>query len=358
MRVKNLAVVFLAIATHSISSLAQYSNISSFMTHEQAAVQWDAIAKQDFLNSAARMNRDQAIRMAIGSISSYGALAGSDFRELETFGIQMSRKADAQSFNSFELKSMYNEASRIGLRASTENYSRIAPSLDAGTLGTLLFEYNNKKFNAIGTSSSFYYSDMIRITERAMRNPSPFPGSPYPPVIQPGFPQQPPIIIVPPAPQGPLVVERMIECRSDNSNTRLCGAGLSRTLEKPVLIRQTSQSACIEGTSFRILDNNQVEVSKGCRATFKFKGITEASPSQADVIVGQVITTEMNCESKNLSERTCGPSGPGQVLSIKFRRQNSGAACTKDVSYKIEANQVKVSNGCRATFIVEKIVSL
>lgn len=137
-----------------------------------------------------------------------------------------------------------------------------------------------------------------------------------------------------PAPWPGGTVERL-RCESVGTRTRTCDTpwpGRSR------LVRQLSDSACVEGRSWNARDG-QVTVWGGCRA--EFAPDWQAGPGPG--IPPQAI----RCESSNNRTRTCRTpwSGPSQLV-----RQLSDTACIPGRSWNSRSGEVTVWGGCRGEF--------
>ncbi len=119
-----------------------------------------------------------------------------------------------------------------------------------------------------------------------------------------------------------------ILCESKSGDARRCTPpwrGPSR------LVRQTSNSPCIENTTWNSQDG-LITVWKGCRGEF-----AAASTS----------TGTIRCESTDGRGRTCRTPWQGHS---RLARQLSNAACVEGRSWQSQRGQVYVGNGCRAEF--------
>ena len=127
-------------------------------------------------------------------------------------------------------------------------------------------------------------------------------------------------------PPGPDL--QTIRCESTDGRTRTCltpWGGQSR------LVRQLSNSACLEGRSW--FDSaGRITVTQGCRGEF-----ARAS--------GRRVTVQ--CESHDGRLRTCGSNLMGRAILV---RQLSSARCTENVNFGLRNGSVWVNNGCRGVF--------
>lgn len=124
-----------------------------------------------------------------------------------------------------------------------------------------------------------------------------------------------------------------IRCESDGNRPRSCRTpwqGRSR------LVRQLSDSPCIEGRSWRS-QFGQIYVSNGCRGEF-------ASDAQIQPPVG---SNRIRCESDNNRSRTCRTPWQGRSRLV---RQLSDSPCIEGRSWQSQRGQIHVNGGCRGEF--------
>lgn len=126
-----------------------------------------------------------------------------------------------------------------------------------------------------------------------------------------------------------------VRCESHDGRYNRCtvpGRG------RPQLVRQVSNSPCIEGRSWGA-DRNSVWVSQGCRADFASgRGGWDDSGYGGRVF---------RCESIDNRPREC----PANVRSgVQLIRQLSNAPCIQGRSWGYGRVGIWVSNGCRAEF--------
>ncbi|MFD0739156.1 DUF3011 domain-containing protein [Lysobacter koreensis] len=112
-----------------------------------------------------------------------------------------------------------------------------------------------------------------------------------------------------------------------------------------VMVRQVSNSPCIEGRSWSSQDG-QVTVWKGCRAEFAAAGSIYPEPGYPEP--GFPGGNTVRCESTDNRARTCqvpwwGPS--------RLSRQLSKAECREGYSWQAQRGQMYVDHGCRAEFM-------
>ncbi len=125
-----------------------------------------------------------------------------------------------------------------------------------------------------------------------------------------------------------------VTCESRDGGYRECYTGFRYP---PVLVRQISNSTCIEGRSWGHRPG-AVWVSRGCRGVFDEGGGTGAGGWGSDEVV---------CESRDGRYRECqtGFRGPVQLVE-----QLSSSSCVEGRSWGRTRGGVWVDRGCRGRF--------
>ena len=124
---------------------------------------------------------------------------------------------------------------------------------------------------------------------------------------------------------------RVVRCESSDGRWRLCAMDTRGEIQ---LVRQLSDSACIEGRSWG-RDRAGVWVSQGCRAEFGSMGYGAGA--------GQSI----RCESNDGRYRECSTDVRG---GVRLLRQLSDAGCLEGRTWGVNRGGVWVDEGCRAEF--------
>lgn len=130
---------------------------------------------------------------------------------------------------------------------------------------------------------------------------------------------------------APLYAGREVKCESSDGRGKTCGKDL---YGKADLIRQLSDTPCIEGTSWG-LRGGEIWVDKGCRGVFR---VGESG--------GRYSTT---CGSENGRRQTCAwDSKRGKPVLLEKLSQS---ACTEGRSWGYDKKKgLWVDEGCRARF--------
>jgi hypothetical protein len=126
---------------------------------------------------------------------------------------------------------------------------------------------------------------------------------------------------------------QVVRCESNDGRWRLCAMDTRGNIQ---LVRQLSDSACIEGRSWG-RDPAGVWVSEGCRAEFRSIGYG-SGPG-----VGQSI----RCESSDGRYRQCTADVRG---GARLLRQLSDARCIEGRTWGVNRAGVWVDEGCRGDF--------
>lgn len=124
-----------------------------------------------------------------------------------------------------------------------------------------------------------------------------------------------------------------VTCESREGGYRECYSGFRY---QPVLVRQLSDSSCVEGRSWGHRPGS-IWVSRGCRAVF------EESRGGGGWAGGDSIT----CESRDGRYRECGAGFRGPVQLVE---QLSSSQCVEGSSWGRTRGGVWVDRGCRARF--------
>jgi len=146
---------------------------------------------------------------------------------------------------------------------------------------------------------------------------------------------------------GMVEVQREFECASNNNKNATCRTGLQRT-HQVYMARQLSKSACIQGQTFNIW-GDKVTVSNGCRAVFVARGFTRV-PQPGDKILEKQKSVRILCESNSYSPTTCRIP-LRRVRQVYMEQQHSKTACVQGQNYTYNDRFIRVTGGCRATFV-------
>ncbi len=127
-----------------------------------------------------------------------------------------------------------------------------------------------------------------------------------------------------------------VTCESREGGYRECYSGFRFP---PVLVRQLSDSSCIEGRSWGHRPG-AIWVSRGCRGIFEEDGGGYAGGGRGD--------DDIICESRDNRYTECatGFSGPVQLVE-----QYSSSQCVEGRSWGRIRGGVWVDRGCRARFV-------
>jgi len=150
---------------------------------------------------------------------------------------------------------------------------------------------------------------------------------------------------------GSVMVERQIQCASNSYNQAECNTGLDRTMNV-YMARQLSKSACIQGQSYSIY-GDRIMVSNGCRAIFVARGLT-SFPQGNDQVLESQVTRNVLCESQSYETANCYIP-LRRVDRVYVGQQYSKTACIQGKTYFVYGNNLQVTNGCRASFVVAGI---
>lgn len=126
---------------------------------------------------------------------------------------------------------------------------------------------------------------------------------------------------------------QVMRCESNDGRWRLCAMDTQGNIQ---MVRQLSDSACIEGRSWG-RDQAGVWVDQGCRAEFRSDRYGNGAG------VGQPI----RCESNDGRFRQCTADVRG---GARLLRQLSDAACIEGRTWGVNHAGVWVDEGCRAEF--------
>ena len=135
---------------------------------------------------------------------------------------------------------------------------------------------------------------------------------------------------------------QVIRCESDDGRHRECRTG---SRGRASLVRQLSQSACIEGQTWGNNRNGTVWVSQGCRGEFSLGGGGGYNPGYPDGGRGYTIT----CESQDRRYSSCqwDPRWGWPRLSEEL----SNDSCREGRSWGYDGRGLLwVDRGCRARF--------
>lgn len=145
---------------------------------------------------------------------------------------------------------------------------------------------------------------------------------------------QPPGSIVVPGGGGSYDERSAVRCESDDGRYRECRAPVGGRLS---LLRQESQTPCIEGQTWGNRGSGTVWVNAGCRGVFGVAGWGGGGGS----------SETYRCESRDDRYNECrGPTRGRQVLV----RQLSESACIEGRSWGSHNGGVWVQYGCRGEF--------
>ena len=133
-----------------------------------------------------------------------------------------------------------------------------------------------------------------------------------------------------------------VSCDSYGGSRNTCGAD---TRNGVALARQLSGAKCKRGTTWGILNDNQIWVDQGCRGIFTTGVIWTNGGGGGG---GQKFLT---CASYSNRRAECPANTNGWV---KLTRQWSNAPCIQGSSWGYNNRMVWVDRGCRADFAFGK----
>lgn len=128
----------------------------------------------------------------------------------------------------------------------------------------------------------------------------------------------------------------VVRCESEEGRTRQCSVETHGSVK---LLRQVSDSACIEGKTWGY-SRNGIWVTAGCRADFA-TGYGGRRDAQA--------RDTLRCESSDGRWHLCPLKAPGEVELVQ---QLSRSSCIRDMSWGRDKRGVWVAQGCRGEFRV------
>ncbi|MGA6974648.1 MAG: DUF3011 domain-containing protein [Candidatus Binatus sp.] len=131
-----------------------------------------------------------------------------------------------------------------------------------------------------------------------------------------------------------------VNCDSYGGQRNTCGA---ETRNGVALARQISGAKCKRGTSWGILNDNQIWVDQGCRGIFT-TGVMWTKGGGGGGGGGE---KRLTCASYSNRRTECPANTNGWV---KLIRQWSNAPCIQGVSWGYNNRMVWVDKGCRADF--------
>ncbi|GMU44216.1 MAG: DUF3011 domain-containing protein [Xanthomonadales bacterium] len=132
----------------------------------------------------------------------------------------------------------------------------------------------------------------------------------------------------------PALASAGVVCESREGGYRECYSGFRGP---PVLVRQLSDSSCVEGRSWGHRPG-AIWVSRGCRAVFEERGGGGWTGGTGDSIV---------CESRDGRYNECRTGFRGAVELVE---QYSSSQCVEGRSWGRTRGGVWVDRGCRARF--------
>lgn len=136
-----------------------------------------------------------------------------------------------------------------------------------------------------------------------------------------------------------LSAQNTLSCASQNNSRQFCAAD---TRGGVTLIRQTSQSPCVQNQSWGY-DGRGIWVDRGCRADFRIGNYNGGGPGGPG---GDTIT----CESQHNKRNYCRISNANS--NVEMVQQLSQSPCTRGSSWGNDGQGIWVDRGCRATFRV------
>lgn len=125
-----------------------------------------------------------------------------------------------------------------------------------------------------------------------------------------------------------------VTCESREGGYRECYSGFRG---RPELVRQLSDSSCVEGRSWGHRPGS-IWVSRGCRGVFEERGGGGGWTGGGDSVV---------CESRDGRYNECGTGFRGPVELVE---QYSSSQCVEGRSWGRTRGGVWVDRGCRARF--------
>ncbi|RZZ89179.1 DUF3011 domain-containing protein [Pseudoxanthomonas winnipegensis] len=139
---------------------------------------------------------------------------------------------------------------------------------------------------------------------------------------------------------------RTVRCESADNRTRECATGFRG---RAVLVRQLSDSRCVEGRSWGQRGGN-IWVSQGCRGEFAegrgggWGGGPPGEPGWGNANPNYTVT----CSSSDNRRTSCGwDRRNGRPVIVK---QLSSSPCIEGSTWAWRGDQIWVDEGCRARF--------
>jgi hypothetical protein len=131
-----------------------------------------------------------------------------------------------------------------------------------------------------------------------------------------------------------------VSCDSYGGGRNTCGAD---TRNGVALARQVSGAKCKRGTSWGIVNDNQIWVDQGCRGIFT-TGVIWSNGGGG----GGGGQKRLTCASYSNRRTECPADTGGRV---QLTRQWSNAPCIQGASWGYNNRMVWVDRGCRADFL-------
>ena len=147
-------------------------------------------------------------------------------------------------------------------------------------------------------------------------------------------------------------------CASDGYNYRMCQVDTGRG-GNVYLLRQTSNSACIEGRTWG-WNRAGVWVDQGCAGVFRVSRRWNGGPSYPppghggwQPGPGWDQSIRVRCKSDGYNYRMCQvDTGRGSI--VRIAKQLSGTPCREGSNWGWNRAGIWVDQGCAAEFIVER----
>lgn len=149
----------------------------------------------------------------------------------------------------------------------------------------------------------------------------------------------------------------------ENSQTVYCASNDGRRAdcrtpwEESALVKQVSNTRCVEGRNWGSNGRYSIWVDGGCRANFGpgrggWRGRGRDDDDDDDDR-GNVETVEVRCESNHGEQQVC-PVGIGRDGNVWMSRKLSNSRCVEDDTWGWDRRGIWVDQGCRAIFQVER----
>ncbi len=140
-----------------------------------------------------------------------------------------------------------------------------------------------------------------------------------------------------------------VTCRSRDNQPQTCRVNTGGRVQ---LLQQYSNSACVEGQSWRY-DRQSITVRNGCQARFAYGygnqggGWGGSGGSGGGWNNNRGFAGEIRCASRNNNYQRCGVDTGGRVELVE---RISNASCNQGSSWGYDRSSIWVNRGCEARF--------